>query len=231
MKQIVTTFGLKDDYQYALYVGYVKALSSVNARVSPLSSIGLDVHRDVNEIHKVAREAVSQGDAVMICGGLDVDPIRYGETRSTHLSHLDPERDELEIAVILEAVRQRKKVLAICRGMQVLNVALGGTLHQDLECIGLLGHAIWDRETEVVHPVAIDPNSQLAEIASSINGVNSLHHQGIKDLAPTLRASAWSNDGLIEAVEGDLSIGVQWHPERLYANDEGNLALFKWLVE
>lgn len=231
MKRITTTFGLKDDYQYALYVGYSQALASVNARVIPLSSIGLNCERYRDEIIDIARNSVSDCDAVMICGGLDVDPVRYGEEPSIHLSHLDPERDELEIAVIREALLQKKKVLAICRGMQILNVALGGTLHQDLESIGISGHAIWDREAKIVHAISVDTNSELGKITGGLKGVNSLHHQGIKDLAPTLKASAWSNDGLIEGVECENVVGVQWHPERLFKDDRQNLALFEWLVK
>lgn len=231
MKRITTTFGLKDDYQYALYVGYSQALAAVNARAIPLSSIGLNLERDRDDIKNLAKDSVDNCDAVMICGGLDVDPVRYGEGPSTLLSHLDPERDELEIAVIREAMQQKKKVLAICRGLQIVNVALGGTLHQDLESIGISGHAIWDREAEIVHPISVDADSQLGKITGELKGVNSLHHQGIKDLAPTLNASAWSHNGLIEAVECENVVGVQWHPERLFKDDSQNLALFEWLVE
>ncbi|MDA8278783.1 MAG: gamma-glutamyl-gamma-aminobutyrate hydrolase family protein [Actinomycetota bacterium] len=230
MKKITTTFGLKDDYQYALYVGYSNALAAVGGKPLPISSIGLDIERDIEEIDRIAKDAVFNSDAVMICGGLDVDPSRYGEAPSSYLSHLDRARDQLEIAVIQTAIQEGKKVLAICRGMQILNVALGGTLHQDLESIGIAGHAIWDREAEVVHPITIDPKSELAKIATTLSGVNSLHHQGIKDLSPSLKASAWSQEGLIEAVETEGVIGVQWHPERLFSQDSRNLALFEWLV-
>ncbi|MDA8196953.1 MAG: gamma-glutamyl-gamma-aminobutyrate hydrolase family protein [Actinomycetota bacterium] len=230
MKQVLTTFGLKNDYQYALYVGYPKALAEVGARANPLSSIGLDPINDLDRIAQVATDCVTQSDAVMICGGLDVEPLRYGQERSPFVTHLDPARDELEIAVINEAIRQNKKILAICRGIQILNVTLGGSLHQDLESIGLTGHGIWDRENDLVHSIEIDPTSMLAEVTGAIAGVNSLHHQGIKDLAPTLKASAWSHDDLIEAVEGEKIIGVQWHPERLYQKEVANLALFEWLV-
>ena len=230
MKRVATTFGLKDDYQYALYVGYVQAISSVGARVMPYSAMGYELPKGRDEIQNIAKSAVESCDAVMICGGLDVDPIRYNQERSSHLSLLDPARDELEISIIRLAIERQMKILAICRGMQILNVALGGSLHQDLESIGFLGHAIWDKEFEQVHPLSVVKGSRLSKVVGELKAVNSLHHQGIHELAPSLEASALGPSNTIEAVEAENIIGVQWHPERLYRDDQSNMALFEWLV-
>jgi putative glutamine amidotransferase len=157
---------------------------------------------------------------LVLTGGEDVEPARYGATPHPKLEKPDTTRDAAELALIAAARQRRLAILGICRGIQVLNVALGGTLYQDLESErpGPVVHAGGDDRR---HAVRIEPGSLLEKTlgARSIT-VNSRHHQAIRELAPGLRAVAWAEDGLIEAVEAvdagaPWTLAVQWHPEDL----------------
>lgn len=155
---------------------------------------------------------------LVLTGGEDVAPERYGATPHARLGDVDPVRDAAELALITEARRRRVPILAICRGIQILNVALGGTLYQDLdtERPSAVPHS-----GESSHTVRLEPGSLLERTLGAREAtVNSSHHQAIRDLAPGLKAVAWADDGLIEAAEpADPSapwmMAVQWHPEDL----------------
>ncbi len=166
---------------------------------------------------------------LVLTGGEDVVPARYGAAAHPRLGETDPERDAVERALIAGAVRRRLPVLAICRGLQILNVALGGTLYQDLpsERPGPLGH---DDGAER-HAITIEPGSRLARVLAGTRAVvNTRHHQAVRDLAPALRATAWAEDGVVEAAEardpGAWVLAVQWHPE-----EEPDDALFRGFAE
>ncbi len=121
-------------------------------------------------------------------------------------------------------------MLGICRGIQVLAVAHGGTLHQDLAADGFTGHH-WDeeRQHEPVHVVEVVAGTATADALGGARVVNSIHHQAVKQCG-SLTATAWSDDGVIEAVEGERVLGLQWHPERLCDREPCHLAPFEWLV-
>lgn len=167
----------------------------------------------VPPIRQLARNAITvlqHFDGVLLPGGGDVDPRRYGEEPDEDtLYGIVPDHDDLDIAVALAAIELDLPMLALCRGMQVLNVALGGTLEQD---IGNNDH--WMRE----HSVQLDEGCLLAEATGTtqLEHCHSVHHQGIKDLADPLRACGWSPDGQLEAVElpaASWIVAAQWHPE------------------
>lgn len=162
-------------------------------------------------------------DGVLFTGGGDVDPARYGNPQHPLVADVDPNRDQLEIGLLHELTRAGKPFLGICRGLQVINVALGGSLYEDLleQRPGSLEHRFypgWPRE-HLAHAVQIEPGSRLAEILSGPTfPVNSLHHQGIQRLAAGLRPTASAPDGLVEAFElpgHSFGLAVQWHPENL----------------
>ena len=157
---------------------------------------------------------------LVLTGGEDVAPSRYGEDPHPELGTVNFARDEMEFALLQGALERRMPVLAICRGMQLLNVALGGTLYQDLpsQRDGDLLHEQQAGVNDRWHQARVEEGSRMAEIfGSPMLHINSFHHQGVRDLAPTLRARAWADDGLVEAVEAPdhpWVFGVQWHPER-----------------
>lgn len=172
-----------------------------------------------------AAEAVIGGlDGLLLSGGSDLDPSYYDEKPLPELNVTLPERDEFEMALLGEALRRGIPIFGICRGLQVLNVALGGTLYQDLPSqLGrdILKHRQETPKWQATHEVEIHEGSWVGGITDSTSvKVNSYHHQAIKDLADGLRVSGRSTDGVIEAIEShDFSerwiIGVQWHAEAM----------------
>jgi putative glutamine amidotransferase len=173
----------------------------------------------------VVRGMLDGLQGVLLTGGVDVDPGEYGETPHPKLGQVQRERDLSELPLARWAVAEGKPVLGICRGHQVLNVALGGSLYQDIpaQIDGSLDHEASIRHecwNNLDHGLTLDPDSLLAELlGASYVEVNSLHHQGIKDLAPGLRIVGRAPDGVVEAVEGTgegFVLGVQCHPEELW---------------
>jgi len=187
------------------------------------------------------RQVFAHIDGLLLPGGGDVDPAFYnGSERHSLLRDVDRRRDELEIFMARRAVSQEKPLLAICRGHQVLNVALGGSLWQDLqsEMPEYLAHDYNGKgfpRYHTPHTVNVRPGTKLAGcLGEGAIAVNSLHHQGIRDLAPELNIVGQAADGLIEAVEiggHPFAVGVQWHPESLIHHDTAMLSLFKSFVE
>ena len=179
-------------------------------------------------------------DGVVLTGSpADVDPAHYGAARQPECADPDPDRDRTDFTLLEHAFAEHKPVLAICFGIQSLNVFLGGTLVQDIPSeIGTMIEHEWEREKgapETFHAARIEPGSQLAQLAGSSEArVNSSHHQSVKELGRGLRIAARAADGVIEAVEwtGDSNwvMGVQWHPERMAATDALAQSLFRSLV-
>lgn len=166
-------------------------------------------------------------DGLLMTGGGDVDPATYGAEPDPLTERVDAERDARDIALCRLAVERDVPTLAICRGSQVLNVALGGTLVQHID-----KHFDIDRYNETVHDVDVDPSAKLSQwIGTAAVGVNTLHHQAIAKVGDGLRVVAHAGDGTIEGIEAEGSrvVGVQWHPELLRHRAE-HLALFGSLV-
>jgi gamma-glutamyl-gamma-aminobutyrate hydrolase PuuD len=168
-------------------------------------------------------------DALVLCGGDDVDARRWGEENHPTVQLVPSERDEYEIAFARAAVERGVPLLGVCRGSQVMNVAMGGTLEQHVPDVpGRVAHGDGAR-----HEVEVSPGTLLARIAGRPRGfVNSFHHQAVGRLAPGLRVAARSMDGVVEAVEGPgaFCLGVQWHPERDGCDESLGRALFGELV-
>jgi putative glutamine amidotransferase len=213
-----------------LNAGYVRSVSlagGVPLVLSPLMGPSL------------AARALDGADGLVLTGGEDMDPAWYHADRSPLLNPPDRQRDLFELALFAAARQREIPILGICRGIQLMNVALGGTLYQDLpsERPGAVNHNASGARTDRSHSVRLAPGSLTAEaLGGAAVRVNSFHHQGIRELAPALVASGWSEDGLIEAVEGaegqPWMLAVQWHPEEMHA-DAGapERGLFRALVE
>ncbi|MGE5594013.1 MAG: gamma-glutamyl-gamma-aminobutyrate hydrolase family protein [Betaproteobacteria bacterium] len=156
---------------------------------------------------------------VVLSGGADLDPRHFGEEPHPSLGHIDPERDEFELALVKAAVQAGTPILAICRGIQVLNVAMGGTLYQDIpsQVNGAIKHRQDAPRYYASHQVIVERHSKLAGMVGAGEVlVNSFHHQAVRQVAPGFVVSARSSDGVIEGIESvhDLFVvGVQWHPE------------------
>jgi putative glutamine amidotransferase len=173
-----------------------------------------------------ARAVIAQVHGLVLAGGADVSPLSYGEEPLDPRWAGDPVRDAYEQRLVHEAIRQRLPVLGLCRGIQLINVALGGSLWQDIETQrpDSLVHRDWHRYDELGHAIDVDPESWIGRVHGRAGEartleVNSIHHQGLRRLADGLKETAWAPDGVIEAVEwideARWVVGVQWHPEWL----------------
>ena len=162
-------------------------------------------------------------DGIVFPGGADVAPEEYGEQAIDNLNIIEAPRDRTELTLARWAYDDDLPTLGICRGQQVLNVALGGSLYQDLRYQGVtqVEHSDADgrARTAMIHRVRLDPDSRLAQLIDETSiDVNSLHHQAVKAVAPQLRVTGTSEDGVIESLESDdrrFLIAVQWHPEEI----------------
>jgi putative glutamine amidotransferase len=180
--------------------------------------------------HDVIAPLLERLNGVCLSGGPDIDPEGYGEhERDPQLGATEPSLDAYELAIAQLADARKMPILGICRGVQSLNVARGGTLHQHVE-----GHRQTEPGRFTTHSVEIDPGSRLARVMGVTEAkVNSFHHQAAAQLGRGLRAVAWAPDGTVEGLESEgpeLYLGVQWHAESLVDREE-HLALFRELVE
>ena len=173
-------------------------------------------------------------DGVMLPGGEDIDPSIYGEERHPQLDSTEKERDRTELLLARWALEAGVPILGVCRGVQMMNVACGGTLYQDLttQMPDLQKHDYFPPTYErfrITHQVAIEADSRLARALGQIHEVNSMHHQGIRALGAGLRAVGIAEDGLAEALEMlevAFAVGVQWRPEELAKTDQASAGLF-----
>ncbi len=184
-----------------------------------------------------AKDYIDSVDALVLAGGDDIDPLLFYEEPQPLIGEIEPERDAFELALIAEAWNQKKPILGICRGLQLLNVAAEGTLYQDLSYYADLevNHrqkTPWEYAT---HTISIEKDSWLGEALGENQVINSFHHQAIKQVGDVFKAVAWSKDGVVEAIESaDRSqkvIGVQWHPEILVQTVPESIRVFEKFID
>jgi putative glutamine amidotransferase len=191
----------------------------------------------IHEHLDTLREIYSHLDGLLIPGGVDMDPSTYGEARTPLCGVLDPARDATELQLTRWSIADGKPVLGLCRGAQVINVAMGGTLYQDIaaELPGADPHDLYPTKgfarTHLAHPVDLAPGTRLREAFGVPTApVNSMHHQSVKRLGDGLVVSAIAPDGVIEAVEvadpSKFAVGVQWHPEVFERHEPAVRGLF-----
>lgn len=220
---------LRDKNKLCLGQGYVNGVNKAGGMAVILPLVAGD------DIVDRIMEAV---DGILFSGGPDIDARYFGEENLKYGGEISPERDSFELLLAKKAIEQRKPVLGICRGMQLLNVALGGTLHQDIYIGYSPGEVLkhWQEAPEwyPVHDVRISEGSRLNSIYSSVTlGVNSFHHQAVNKPGSGLSIAAKSSDGIIEAVEGlddQFITAVQWHPELMWQENPLHLRLFEAFV-
>lgn len=178
-------------------------------------------------------------DGILLPGGGDVEPGMYNGRKNARMWGIDPARDRTEIFMTRAAVSQIKPIFAICRGIQVMNVALGGTLWEDILSLvpDTIDHDQPDKmpRNHLSHTVTLSEDSDVARhMGKTTSWVNSMHHQAIRDIANELEMTATAPDGIVEAAEvpgHPFAIGVQWHPENLIGDDPAMLGLFKGFVK
>jgi putative glutamine amidotransferase len=187
----------------------------------------------------VMRALYDRLDGLLLPGGVDIEPSTFGEERHALLRHTDPPRDIVELQLARWALEDGMPVLGLCRGLQILNIASGGTLYQDVRAqrFGSQKHDFEPPEHArdfLAHDVALVSGSRLHALVGAASApVNSMHHQGIQRLGAGFAATAHAPDGLIEAIEGEggaFAVAVQWHPESLEPSDEVSRALFREFV-
>ena len=183
--------------------------------------------------NEYAEEVLRKVDLLLLIGGEDVNPAYYGAEPSPNLGDVNGRRDTFEMRLIKKAIDLKLPIFGICRGEQIMNVAFGGTLYQDLpsEVPSNIAHRQGDKMNEPVHTIVIDRDSRLFDVLQTpVLGVNSSHHQAVKQLAPGFRICARSKDNVVEAIESDRypAAGVQFHPEMLaVGSDQLYTRIFK----
>lgn len=205
------------------------------------SAGGLPVMIPLLDDEATLRALYDRLDGLLLPGGLDLDPATYGEPRRPDCGRVDPDRDRVELQFARWAIAEGKPVFGLCRGLQIVNVALGGTLYQDIaaQFSGAIKHdyfptAGYPRD-HLAHEVTVSAGSRLGTlIGPAPLQVNSMHHQAVKELAPGLLPTAVAPDGVVEAVESPdqpFLLGVQWHPESLVERDLRMRRLMAGFVE
>jgi putative glutamine amidotransferase len=227
----------RTDFEQKTFQAYVDAIENAGGMPVPIQP-------------GAGPDALDRVDGLVLTGGLDIDPREYGQDLDPAMAvEVDAERDALELPLVREAVRRDLPLLAICRGIQVLNVALGGTIIQDID-VARTGRQTWSHQQRksrpagtpldaTIHEVAVAPGSRLREIAGAERlGVNTFHHQAIATVAAglvvTAKAVEPNRPELIEAVEAPdcrWVLGVQWHPERMWRTGPAHRRLFVELVQ
>ncbi len=211
---------------YALPDRYVSALRRAGARSMLLPP---------SSAHP-PEEALAPFSGLLLAGGGDLEPSLYGAAPHPDVYGTHPERDEAELSLVKAAMRMGLPTMLICRGLQILNVAAGGTLHQHLpEVEGMHAHGLPITGASVFHGVKVASGTRLADVSGreTLTCI-SHHHQGVDRLGEGLVPTAWSDDGLVEGIEPDADgpwvMGVQWHPEMTAADDPSQQALFDGFV-
>lgn len=218
-----------NDGNLSLLSGYYRSI---------LKAGGIPMIIPPSENMDIISNMIDSIDGLLLSGGADINPLFMGEDPIKELQNINPYRDRQELIIVKMAANRQIPILGICRGAQVMNVALGGTLYQDIysQCDRkLIKHSQDLDRSFASHLIEIEKDSMLSGIMdSTIIPVNSFHHQAIKEAAPGFRVCARSSDGIVEAIESTehkSMIGVQWHPECFILNDdECMMPLFKWFT-
>ena len=209
-------YGKWDLIQHALGDNYVRS-------VEEAGGLAVIIPHGIDE--EMISGYIDLCDGLLVPGGIDVDPSLYHEEVSPLCGEYDTEYDLFQISAIQKTIAAGKPLFGICRGLQVINVAFGGTLYQDLDLTGTdhLKHVQDEYRNVATHKVKIKEDSMLEMLLGEELTVNSFHHQVIHELGYGLKAVAWAEDGLIEGIESDIYpnlLAVQWHPENFIMNEE-----------
>jgi len=217
----------EDGLNYFLRQFYVRVMEAVG---------GVPVLLPALKRNGMRKKYLSILDGLILSGGVDVNPLLFGEEPVPGMGEITPERDEFELLLTKEFFALGKPILAVCRGCQVLNLALGGSIFQDInsQIPQVLKHNQKAPRECPTHTVKVTPGTKLSRVLPGGQcWVNSFHHQAVKCPAPGFIVSAVAPDGVIEAIEAQdhpFALGVQWHPECTWHNDAGSFRIFKEFI-
>ena len=225
MQPIIGVLGVIDDERaFAINYPYIQAIEQ---------SGGVPILLPYTENEQVLSKYIQMCNGFFFTGGKDIEPIRYGEEQSKDCGIVQKHRDALEFALFERAFATQKAILGVCRGCQVINVALGGTLYQDIpsQYKTTIAHRQTQEKHLPSHSVSVVVDTPLYALINDETRMqaNSFHHQAIKTLGKGLKSMAYADDGIIEGIyhtEHRYLRGYQWHPERLYDSDKNNRLLF-----
>lgn len=227
-KPLIALIPLVDEGRESLWMlpGYMEGIARAG---------GLAVMLPLTDLEEDARLILDRFDGLLFTGGHDVEPCLYGEEKLPICGDTCPQRDTMEQKLLLGALERDLSVLGICRGLQLMNAVLGGTLYQDIvtQFSAHTNHRMAAPYGRAEHSVAILPGTPLAMLGETI-GVNSCHHQGIHALSHRMEAMAVAPDGLVEAAyvkDQKFAWAVQWHPEFFPKEDAPSQAIFKAFVD
>lgn len=218
------------------FAGYKRAYVNKDYVDAVIKAGGVPLIIPFNTDKEVIISQAQVIDGLIISGGQDVSPYNYGQEPSPLLGETFPERDTYEMLLLEEAKKRNLPILGICRGFQIINVAGGGTLYQDLSLIGksVLKHNQVSKPTLKTHKIHIEENSVISEIFGKETMVNSFHHQALDKVADDFKVVARASDGVVEAIQHKtykFLVGVQWHPEMLAVECDEARKLFNRLIE
>jgi len=229
LKPVIGLIPLYDDDKESLwmlpgYMGVVEACGGLPVML-PLTNDEADLS-----------QAYQWCDGILFTGGHDVSPSVYGEDQKKTCGQTCPARDQMEKFLLDKCLQDHKPLLGICRGIQFINACLGGTLYQDLpsEYKSDVEHHMAPPYDRTAHNVNVLKDTKLAQIiGEGLHGVNSYHHQAVKTLSPRVNIMAYSEDGLVEAIEvrdQDFAVAIQWHPEFSYKTDPDSMKLVQAFI-
>ncbi|WP_067724630.1 gamma-glutamyl-gamma-aminobutyrate hydrolase family protein [Oceanobacillus damuensis] len=230
MKKIIgITTDIKNEKLLTTGLDNIKSI--VKSGAVPVVLPNLDDEDSINQLAELI-------DGLLVTGGGDIDPTLFGEEPHPNLGEICPDRDRFEMLLITKLLELDKPILAICRGCQILNLATGGDMHQDIYAQSqrpLLQHYQKAPRTHTSHYIDVTENSFYQKIVQATRfKVNSYHHQAVRKIGDGFEVCAKSSDGIIEAFESKkhrFVIGIQWHPENLFQNEDiFSLILFKYFV-
>lgn len=234
MEKRIPLIGITPWYNYQENMTYIK--KGYCEGVSKAGGLGVVLPLATDE--RMLSEIVDRFDGFLLSGGPDIDAALYGEANLPFNGEISPYRDTMEIFIARRAIEYNKPLFGICRGLQVMNVALGGTLYQDIysqkKDVQSIQHSQNAPKWHPTHDVFVEKDSKVwASFMRECISVNSFHHQAIKDVAPGFSITSQAVDGIVESIEyagHRFAVGVQWHPELMWEKDEAFLKLFEAFV-
>ncbi|PKK38791.1 Glutamine amidotransferase, class I [Clostridiaceae bacterium JG1575] len=234
--RIGITAGLTWEKEGDEFDGYLRNFLSQDYINAVALAGGLPLVLPVLSDESLLLEVLQELDGVVFSGGADLTPLLFGEEPRAGLTQTVRRRDESERVLLQGALERKLPIFGICRGLQLINAQLGGTLYQDLKEVPgeVLRHQYTTFPGDPVHTMQTKEGSLMAQLFGETTQINSHHHQALRELAPSLEATAWAPDGIIEAVEGTGErahiLGVQYHPEMMAPTSPLQQSLFKEFV-